>query len=117
MPATPLFTRPLRPALAALMLLLAAHGTAAAVDEEAAQALAKKGNCFKCHSVEKRKKAPAYAEVAAKYKGRADAEAALYRHITGNPQVKVENSDELHEPPPTKDEAELRNLIQWILSR
>jgi cytochrome c len=90
---------------------------AQAVDEDAAVALAKKGNCFKCHSVDKAKKAPAYAKVAQKYKGRADAEEALYKHITGNTTVKIDEADERHEAPPTQNDAELRNLIRWILSR
>jgi cytochrome c len=87
------------------------------VDEEAAEKLAKKGNCFKCHAVKKRKKAPAYAEVAAKYRNRADAAQVLYLHITGEPVVKLAEGDEAHAPPPTKDDAELYNLIGWILSR
>lgn len=90
---------------------------AQSVDEEAAVALAKKGNCFKCHSVDKAKKAPAYAKVAQKYKGRPDAEEALYKHITGSVVVKIDEADERHEAPPTKDDSELRNLIRWILSR
>lgn len=88
-----------------------------AVDEDAAYALAKKGNCLKCHSVNKRKKAPAYAEIARKYKGRQDAQQVLYKHINGAPIVKLEDGDEPHAPPPSKDDKELYNLIRWILSR
>ena len=40
----------------------------AAVDEDAAQALAKKEDCFKCHAVDKTKKGPSYKKIAAKYK-------------------------------------------------
>lgn len=87
------------------------------IDEEAAVALAKKGHCFKCHAVDKRKKAPSYKEVAKKYSGRADAEQAIFLHITGTPMVKLEEGDEPHASPPTKDPKELENLIKWILSR
>lgn len=87
------------------------------VDEDAAFDLAKKGNCLKCHAVNKRKKAPAYAEVARKYRNNPDAETVLYKHITGEPVVKLADGDEAHAPPPTKDDAELYNLIRWILSR
>lgn len=87
------------------------------VDEEAAFALAKKGNCLKCHAVNKRKKAPAYAEIARKYKDRPDAQQVLYKHINGAPVVKLEDGDEPHAPPPSKDDKELYNLIRWILSR
>lgn len=87
------------------------------VDEDAAVALAKKGNCFKCHAVEKRKKAPSYREVAKKYSNKPDAERSLFLHITGKPVLKLEDGDEPHAGPPTENPSELSNLIKWILSR
>lgn len=39
----------------------------AAVDEEAAQALLKKSDGFKCHAIDKKKDSPPYKEVAEKY--------------------------------------------------
>ena len=91
---------------------------AQAVNEDAAVALAKAGNCFRCHSVDRAKKAPSYKRIAQKYKGKADAEAALLKHLSGSQQVKVEDgADEQHEPPPAKDPADLLNLVRWILSR
>jgi len=100
-------------------MVLAAHSAVAqTVNEDAAQALAKAGSCFKCHSVDKAKKAPSYKRIAQKYKGKADAEAALTKHLSGSLTVKVEDGgDEAHEPPPAKDAADLKNLVQWILSR
>jgi cytochrome c len=89
-----------------------------AVDESAAEELAKAGKCFRCHSVDKAKKAPSYKRIAAKYKGKADAEATMLKHLSGNKIVKVEDGgDEDHDPPPAKDAADLKNLVQWILSR
>lgn len=93
------------------------HATAQPIDEEAAFALAKKGTCLKCHAIAKRKKAPSYTEIARKYSGKPDAESALYKHINGKPVVKLEDGDEPHAAPPTKDDAELYNLIRWILTR
>jgi cytochrome c len=91
---------------------------ALAVDENAAEELAKAGKCFRCHSVDKAKKAPSYKRIAAKYKGKADAEATLLKHLSGVRTVKVEDGgDEDHDPPPGKDAAEIRNLVQWILTR
>lgn len=100
-------------------MVFAAHsGVAQAANEDAAQALAKAGSCSKCHSVEKAKKAPSYKRIAQKYKGKADAEAALIKHLSGSQTVKLEDGgDEAHEPPPAKDAADLMNLVQWILSR
>jgi cytochrome c len=101
--------------------LLLAAGTAMAgeapVDAAAAEALAKKSGCFKCHSVAQKKDAPSYKSVAEKYKGKADAEATLYKHLTTNPMVKVDGKEEEHDSPKTKNEAEIRNLVRWVLSR
>jgi cytochrome c len=96
---------------------LALSQTAYAVDEDAAQALAKKSNCTKCHSVDKKKDGPSFKETAAKYKGKPDAEQKLYTHLTTSPKVKVEGKEEEHVSPKTKDEAEIKNLIAYILSR
>jgi cytochrome c len=103
--------------LAALIGIASLSAEAQEIDADAAYALAKKGNCFKCHALDKRKKAPSYMEVAAKYRGKANGEEALIKHITGAPTVKLEDGDEPHEPPPTKNQAELLNLVRWILSR
>jgi len=60
---------------------------AQAVDADAAQALAKKSNCTKCHAVSAKKEGPSYKETAAKYKGKADAEQKLVTHLTTGPKV------------------------------
>ncbi len=98
------------------LLLFTSSAFAADVDVDAAKALAKKSGCLKCHSIDKKKDAPSYKEIAAKYKGKADAEDKLYKHATTNPKVKVDGREETHDTPKTKDEKEIRNLIRWILS-
>ena len=100
-------------AVAALPGLARAAGD---VDEGAARALAKKSGCLKCHAIDKKKDAPSYKEIAAKYKGKPDAEDKLYKHATTNPEVEVDGKKEKHDSPKTKDEKEIRNLIRWILS-
>jgi cytochrome c len=104
-------------ALSAAMALFAAGAQAQSVDESAAQALAKKSGCMKCHSVSAKKEGPPFKETAAKYKGKPDAQKALFTHLTTNPKVKVDGKEELHDAPKTKNEAEIRNLVQYILSR
>lgn len=89
----------------------------AEVDADAAQALAKKNNCFKCHAVDKKKDGPSYKEISAKYKGKADAEQKLYLHLTTNPKVKVDGKEEEHAALKTKKEDEVRNVVRWILTR
>jgi len=90
---------------------------AQAVDADAAQALAKKSNCMKCHAVSAKKEGPSFKETAAKYKGQADAEQKLTAHITTSPKIKVEGKEETHQDVKSKDSAEIRNLVQWILAQ
>lgn len=103
--------------LAAAFLFAHAPANAAEVDADAAQAVAKKNNCFKCHALDKKKDGPSYKEIAAKYKGKADAEQKLYVHITTNPKVKVDGKEEEHAALKTKKEDEIRNVVRWILTR
>jgi cytochrome c len=103
----------------ALMLvgLAALAGGASAADEAAARALARQSNCFKCHAVDKKKDAPPWRDVAAKYKGKPDAEAKLIHHITSGERVKFEDGhEEDHKIVASKDPAEIKNLVDWILS-
>ncbi len=89
----------------------------AAIDEAAAKSLAKKNDCFKCHAVDKTKKGPSYKKIAIKYQGKSDAEAALIKQITTGPRVKLEDgTEEDHKIIDTKDKAEMKNLVGWILS-
>jgi len=100
---------------AASALLLTGHASAA--DEEAARALARQSNCFKCHSVDKKKEAPPWREVSAKYKGKPEAEAKLIHHITSGERVKFEDGhEEDHKIVASKDPAAIKNLVDWILS-
>ena len=93
-------------------------GGASAFNEDAAKALAKKNDCTKCHAIDKDKKGPAYKKVAAKYKGKADAEEKLTKSITTGPKVKLpDGSEENHKIIDTKDAAEIKNLVQWVLAQ
>lgn len=90
---------------------------AQAQDVAAAEALMKKSGCMKCHSVSAKKEGPPFKETAAKYKGKADAPAALFKHLTTNPKIKVDGNEELHDSLKTKNEAEIKNVVAYILSR
>ena len=90
---------------------------ALAVDERGAQALMKKSGCLKCHALSAKKEGPPFKETAAKYKGKADAEAALFKHLTTNPKVKVDGKEELHDNLKTKNEADVKNVVKYILTR
>jgi cytochrome c len=102
--------------LIAATMLLASTGAQAA-DEAAARGLARQSNCFKCHSVEKKKEGPAWREVAAKYRGSADAEAKLIKHVTSSEKVKFEDGhEEDHAVVKSTDPKEIKNLVDWVLS-
>src|SRR5471030_2302956 len=82
----------------------------AAVDVDAAKALARENSCFKCHGTDKDKDGPAYTKVAAKYRGNADAEAKLIHHITSGEKAKFpDGHEEDHKIIKTKDMAEIKN--------
>lgn len=91
--------------------------TASAQDVGSAEALLKKSGCMKCHSVSADKDGPSFRKTAAKYKGKADAEATLFKHLTTGPTVKVDGKEERHDIIKSKDEREIKNAIAYILSR
>jgi len=97
--------------LSVLAIALAAGSAFAADPAE----LAQQKNCLACHAVDKKIVGPAYKEVAAKYAGQKDAVDKLTQKVMkggsgvwgavpmpANPQV---------------SEAEVKQLVQWILSQ
>jgi cytochrome c len=88
------------------------------VNAAAAQALAKKNDCFKCHALDKDKKAPSYQKIAAKYKGKPDGEEKVIKNMTTGPKVKLaDGTEDEHPVIDAKDPAALKNLAGWILSQ
>ncbi len=60
-----------------------------------------------CHAVDTKKVGPAFKDVAAKYKGNADAEAKIVTELTtakGHPAVKASPDD-------------VKSLVKWVLSQ
>jgi len=104
---------------ASTVALFVSTSAMSAVDEEAAKALAKRNDCFKCHAIDKTKKGPSYKKVAAKYKGKeAEGEQKMIKNITTGPKVKLEDgTEEDHKIIDTKDQAEILNLVRWILNQ
>ncbi len=104
------------PILIAAGGLMAASLASAAPDADAAQAVLKKSDCLKCHAIDKKKDGPPFKETAKKYKGKADAEEKLTKHITSKPMVEIDGKKEEHKAIKTTDKAEIGNVVQWILS-
>jgi cytochrome c len=96
--------------------LMATSIAGIAADADAAQATLKKSDCLKCHAVDKKKDGPSFKETAKKYKGKADAEDKVTKHITTSPTIEIDGKKEEHKALKTKDAAEIKNVVQWILS-
>lgn len=104
----------------AIGLLLATFASVSrgAVDTDAATSLAKKSDCLKCHAVDKDKKAMSFMKVAEKWKGKADAQAKVTESITKGAKVKFKDgTEEAHKVVASQDAKEIKNLVEWILSR
>ncbi len=102
------------------MLFLAFAGLTTAwaqVDADAAEALAKKNACFKCHANDKAKIGPPYKRIAARLKTKPDGVETIIEHITTGPLIELpDGSHEKHKIIDTRDPKELNNLARWILS-
>ncbi|HVO90429.1 MAG TPA: c-type cytochrome [Casimicrobiaceae bacterium] len=70
-------------------------------------ALATSSGCTTCHAVDTKKVGPSYKDIAAKYKGKADAEKTLVDKLAsakGHPAVKAKGDD-------------LTKLVKYILAQ
>ena len=81
---------------------------AAQADDAKATALMKKEGCGKCHSMSADKGGPSLKSIAAKYKGKPEGEQKVIDQMT-----KADKHPHLK----TKDDAEIKNLAKYILSR
>jgi len=94
--------------LSALALALLIAPTAQASEE-----LAKKYNCLACHQTDKKLVGPSYQDVAAKYKGQADAADKLAAKVKAGG---VGVWGQVPMPPnPTVPDADMKALVTWIL--
>jgi cytochrome c len=113
------FSKTLISATALFSLAFASMTSAqAAVDADAARALAKGNDCLKCHAIDKDKKGPSLQKISAKYKGKADSEDKVIKGMTEGKKVKLsDGTEEDHKKIDTKDPKELKNLADWILAQ
>lgn len=87
---------------------------AGAAQAQTAPDLAKDKLCLACHKVDAKVVGPAYRDVAAKYKGQADAEAVLIAKIKAGGKGVWGN---VAMPPNNLTDAEAKTLVQWVLSQ
>lgn len=103
--------------VALCMAMGAMTSAQAAVDVEAAKALAKANDCLKCHAADKDKKGPSMKKIAAKYKGKPDGQEKAIKNMTEGQMVKLsDGTEEKHKIIDTKDPKELKNMADWYLS-
>jgi cytochrome c len=76
--------------------------------------LAQKNACTACHAVDKKLVGPAYKDVAAKYRGDAKAEAALFDKVKKG-SVGVWGQVPMPPNSHVKDE-DIKTLVKWVLS-
>ena len=111
---------PFSKTLSISVLMCCLSTSALALDADAAKALARQNNCFKCHAVDKDKDGPSYHSVAEKFKGKPGAEARLIEHITSGEKAKFpdghEEEHKIVKPSPPNDMDQIKNLVQWILT-
>lgn len=89
-----------------VMVTVASMALGAAGAASAQEDLAKSSGCLNCHAVDSKKVGPAFKDVAAKYKGKADAQAMLEAKISGakgHPAVKASADD-------------VKSLVKWVLA-
>jgi cytochrome c len=90
----------------------------AVIDSGAAEGLARREGCLKCHGVDKDKEGPSFKKLSAKYRGKSEAEERLLKHLRSGSLVKFsDGEEEEHRIIRSKDESAVMNLIGWILSR
>ena len=90
-----------------LVLIAACSMALFAAPALAQEDLAKSAGCLNCHAVDAKKAGPSFKDIAAKYKGKADAEATLSAKLKegkGHPATKASEND-------------LKGIIKWVLSQ
>jgi cytochrome c len=90
-----------------VVAVIAVAGVLAAGTANAQEALAKSSGCMTCHDMNTKKMGPSFKDIAAKYKGKADAEATLVANLSaakGHPAVKASGDD-------------LKSLVKWVLAQ
>ncbi len=102
--------------VAVALIVLGANQPVEAVDARAAQNVLRQDKCMTCHAVDRKKDGPSFKEVAEKYRAKADAEAALTRHISEPSMVEVDGQEEEHGTVSTIDPDVIKNVVHWIMS-
>jgi len=89
-----------------VVVALVSLGALVAGPVQAQEAVAKSAGCLNCHAADTKKVGPSFKDIAAKYKGKADAQDKLVAEVKdgkGHPAVKA-------------SEADIKGVVSWILA-
>lgn len=104
----------MRSFIVSTFVLVAASGSAHALDAAAAIELAKANGCLSCHAANEKIVGPAYAAVADKYKDDKDAVANLVQSIQYGSKGKW---GRIPMPPhPSMSAGDIKTLAQWVMT-
>lgn len=92
-----------------------ALGVMVAAPAIASEEIIKKARCVACHAVDQKRIGPAYKEVAAKYKGQADAVAVLSAKVRAGGSGVWGQIPMTPNGPDKISDADLKTAIEWIL--
>jgi cytochrome c len=101
----------------ASLMMLASAAAHAAIDDAKAKELMKSGGCGACHSVKTKIVGPAYADVAAKRKAQPDAVATLTKAVRAGSKGTYGPMPMPATPAARISDADLGDLIAWILTK
>src|SRR5512140_671603 len=100
------------------LAIIAASPAYAALDDDAAQAIMKKGACTTCHKLDKAGAGPSIKDIAKKQKGKAGAADELKKAVRdGSKGVYGADSVMPGIAASKISDADLTSLVQWILTK
>lgn len=98
--------------------LMTASIANSAIDDDAAQAILKKGGCTNCHKLDKTLVGPSIIEIAKKHRGQATAADHLKKAVRGGSNGTYAADSAMPGNSETKiSDADLTSLVQWILAQ
>lgn len=92
--------------IALTMTIAAALALGAAGTANAQEALAKSSGCLTCHATDTKKVGPSFKEIAAKYKGKPDAEKTLVAKLSAGKE----------HPASKASSGDITSLVKWVLA-
>jgi len=97
------------------LLFASALGTLTA-PAQAAEAIAKKARCVACHAVDRKMVGPAYRDVAAKYRGDAEAPVRLAAKVRSGGAGVWGQVPMMPHPADRISDADLAAVLDWVLA-